>query len=123
MSASFQTPVTSALLANSPPRQSGAKRSYNHGMSAWRLLIVLIAYVVFDLADPLMPGAFSFEVEGSPIEEAVHANRPRQEQTAMAVQPTIPARAIDRWRRDDPASWRLVLDWLVSRGTRIIDSG
>jgi hypothetical protein len=35
----------------------------------------------------------------------------------------IPARAIDRWRRDDPASWRLVLDWLVSRGTRIIDSG
>ena len=95
MSASFQTPVTSALLANSPPRKSGAKRSYNHGMSAWRLLIVLIAYVVFDLADPLMPGAFSFEVEGSPIEEAVHANRPRQEKTAMAVQPTIPERPIE----------------------------
>jgi len=35
----------------------------------------------------------------------------------------IPARAIDRWKRDDPASWRLVLDWLVSRGTRIVDSG
>ena len=32
----------------------------------------------------------------------------------------IPARAIDRWQRDDPASWRLVLDWLVSRGTRIV---
>jgi hypothetical protein len=34
----------------------------------------------------------------------------------------IPARAIERWRRDDPASWRLVLDWLVSRGTRIVES-
>ena len=32
----------------------------------------------------------------------------------------IPARAIDRWQRNDPASWRLVLDWLVSRGTRIV---
>src|SRR5438445_7294756 len=35
------------------------KRSYNQGMSARRLLIVLIAYVVLDLADPAMPGAFS----------------------------------------------------------------
>ena len=33
---------------------------------------------------------------------------------------TIPARAIERWQRDDPASWRLVFDWLVSRGTRIV---
>jgi hypothetical protein len=32
----------------------------------------------------------------------------------------IPARAIDRWQRDDSASWRFVLDWLVSRGTRIV---
>ena len=32
----------------------------------------------------------------------------------------IPARAIDRWHRDDPASWRSVLDWLVSRGIRIV---
>ncbi len=35
----------------------------------------------------------------------------------------IPASAIDRWQRDDLASWRLVLDWLVSRGTRIVGSG
>ena len=34
----------------------------------------------------------------------------------------IAAGAIDRWHRDDPASWRLVLDWLVSRGTRIVES-
>ena len=33
---------------------------------------------------------------------------------------TIAARAVDRWQRDDPASWRLVLDWLVSRGKRIV---
>jgi hypothetical protein len=32
----------------------------------------------------------------------------------------IPAGAIDRWQRDDPASWRSVLDWLGSRGTRIV---
>jgi hypothetical protein len=34
----------------------------------------------------------------------------------------IPHRAIDRWQRDDPASWRLVLHWLVSRGTRIVSA-
>lgn len=32
----------------------------------------------------------------------------------------IAAAAIDRWRRDDPQSWRLVLDWLVSRGVKIV---
>jgi hypothetical protein len=76
-------------------------------MSAWRLLIVLIAYVVFDLADPMMLGAFSFEVEGSPIEEVVHANRPRQDKTAMAVHPAIPERRIeprnDSFTRQHPA--------------------
>lgn len=66
-------------------------------MSARRRLIVLIAYVAFDLADPLMPGAFSFEVEASPIEEAVHANRPRQDKTVTAVR--LPERSIEP--RDD----------------------
>ena len=32
----------------------------------------------------------------------------------------IPAAAIDRWQRDDPQNWRLVHDWLASRGTRIV---
>jgi hypothetical protein len=78
-----------------PPRQRGTKRSYNPGMRAWRLLIVLITYVAFDLADPSMPGAFSLEVEDSPVDEAVHANRLRQDKTAMAVQPAIPERRIE----------------------------
>ena len=34
----------------------------------------------------------------------------------------IPTRAVVRWQRDDPASWRLVRDWLVSRGARIVRS-
>ncbi len=45
------------------------------------------------------------------VEAVLHRDRP-----VVA----IPVRAIDRWQRDDPVSWRLVLDWLVSRGTRIV---
>ena len=69
-------------------------------MSARRLLIVLIAYVVLDLADPAMPGAFSFEGEDSEIEQAVHANRPRQNKTTIAVPPALPERRVEP--RDDP---------------------
>ncbi|PYN72418.1 MAG: hypothetical protein DMD96_34685 [Candidatus Rokuibacteriota bacterium] len=68
------------------------------------MLIVLIAYLTFDLADPAMPGAFSFEFEDSPIEEAVHANRTRQDKTASAVQPALPARSVEP--RDDSSTLR-----------------
>lgn len=34
------------------------------------LFVLLLAYVVFDLADPVLPGAFSFDVEDSEIDEA-----------------------------------------------------
>jgi hypothetical protein len=55
-------------------------------MRTHRLLIMLIAYVAFDLADPVIPGAFSFEVENSPIEQTVRANRPRQHRSATVLQ-------------------------------------
>jgi len=37
-------------------------------MRARRLLLLVFAYLVFDLADPILPGAFSFEVRDSEIE-------------------------------------------------------
>jgi hypothetical protein len=40
-----------------------------------RFLFVLVAYMAFDLADPALPGAFSFEVKDSEIEEALHTQR------------------------------------------------
>ena len=44
-------------------------------MGARRLLILLAAYLAFDLADPTLPGAFSFEIRDSEIEEVVHVQR------------------------------------------------
>jgi hypothetical protein len=68
-------------------------------MSARRLLIVLMAYVAFDLADPVMPGAFSFEVDASPIEEAIQANRLPKDTTPTAPLPAQPGRRTEP--RDD----------------------
>ena len=44
-------------------------------MRTRRLLLLLVAYLAFDLADPALPGAFSFEVRDSEVEEAVHVRR------------------------------------------------
>jgi hypothetical protein len=63
------------------------------------LLILLIAYLAFDLADPVLPGAFSFKVRDSLIEQAVHANRTCHDKTAIAVQPALPERSVEP--RDD----------------------
>ena len=48
------------------------------------LLIVLVAYVAFDLADPVSPGAFSFEVGDSRIEEAIHVQRHSHDKPVFA---------------------------------------
>ena len=53
-------------------------------MRVHRLLILLVAYVVFDLADPVLPGAFSFEVGDSRIEEAIHVPRHSQDKPVFA---------------------------------------
>jgi hypothetical protein len=41
-------------------------------MRARKLFLLVLAYVAFDLADPVLPGAFSFEVKDSEVEEAIH---------------------------------------------------
>ena len=43
-------------------------------MRARLILLLLIAWVSFDLATPL-PGAFEFEAEDSEIEESIHVRR------------------------------------------------
>src|SRR2546425_8523794 len=68
------------------------------------MLTGLTPSLAFALPDPAMPGVFSFEFEDSPIEEAVHAIRPRQDKTASAVQPALPARSVEP--RDDSSTLR-----------------
>src|SRR5256712_13861447 len=71
-------------------------------MGARRLLILLAAYLAFDLADPTLPGAFSFEIRDSEIEEVVHVQRRGQDKAATAVRPAPPARLVEP--RDDSRS-------------------
>jgi hypothetical protein len=51
------------------------------------LLLLLAAYLAFDLADPALPGAFSFEVKDSEIEEAVHVQRRVERRQDAAIRP------------------------------------
>src|SRR5919197_4192758 len=53
-------------------------------MRARLLLLVGLAYLAFDLADPVLPGAFSFEVSDSEIDAACVQPRSQQE-IALAV--------------------------------------
>src|SRR2546426_5377879 len=75
-------------------------------MSARRLLLVGLAYLVFDLADPVLPGAFSFEVRDSEIEEAVHVRRRPEDRPAITVEPAPPDRRVEP-REDSPTRLHL----------------
>ena len=75
-------------------------------MSARRLLLVGLAYLVFDLADPVLPGAFSFEVRDSEIEEAVHVRRRPEDRPAITVEPAPPERRVEP-REDSPTRQHL----------------
>ena len=75
-------------------------------MSARRLLLVGLAYLVFDLADPVLPGAFSFEVRDSEIEEAVHVRRRPEDRRAVTAQPA-PAERRGEPREDSPTRQHL----------------
>jgi len=66
-------------------------------MNARRLLLVGLAYLVFDLADPILPGAFSFEVRNSEIDGALHVRRRPEDR--RAAQPAPPDRRVEP--RDD----------------------
>jgi hypothetical protein len=50
---------------------------------ARRILLLLIAWVSFDLATPL-PGAFEFDVDDSEIEESIHVRRQSHDRDAAA---------------------------------------
>jgi hypothetical protein len=68
-------------------------------MRARRLVVLLIAYLVLDLADAVLPGAFSFEVSDSKIEEAVHVQRCSDNKVALPVGAAPPDRRVEP--RDD----------------------
>ena len=62
-------------------------------MRARRILLLLIAWVSFDLATPL-PGAFEFEVEDSEIEESIHVRRQSHDREAAARR-ALPRRGLE----------------------------
>jgi len=70
---------------------------------ARRIILLLAAWLAFDLATPL-PGAFEFEIQDSEIEHSIQAGREAQTVSAGASAPSTPAPAIglaagDRWVR------------------------
>jgi hypothetical protein len=76
---------------------------------ARRILLLLIAWVSFDLATPL-PGAFEFEAEDSEIEESIHVRRQSHDREATA------RRALPRHRVDnEPPAHRATPVVLVAR--------
>src|SRR5213594_1973150 len=77
-------------------------------MGARRLLILLAAYLAFDLADPTLPGAFSFEIRDSEIEEVVYVQRRSQDKAATAVRPAPPERRVEP--RDDSRQRMAVME-------------
>lgn len=56
-------------------------------------MLLLIAWVSFDLATPL-PGAFEFEVDDSEIEESIHVRRQSHDGEAAAGR-ALPRRGLD----------------------------
>jgi|SRR2546429_4381752 len=68
-------------------------------MSARCLMVLLIAYLTFDLTDPLLPGVFSFKVRVSEIEDAAQVQRSNPDTAALAVLAAPPERRVEP--RDD----------------------
>src|SRR6266540_1292882 len=63
-------------------------------MKARRLLVLLTAWLSFDLATPL-PGAFEFEVQDSEIEQSVHVRRVSPGQRATASPRSTPRQPLE----------------------------
>jgi len=76
---------------------------------ARRILLLLIAWVSFDLATPL-PGAFEFEAEDSEVEESIHVRRHAHDREAAA------RRALPRQRLENEApTYRMAPTVLIAR--------
>ena len=58
-------------------------------MKARRILLLLIAWVSFDLATPL-PGAFEFEIQDSEIEHSLQAGRESHTERAVDASRSTP---------------------------------
>jgi hypothetical protein len=69
---------------------------------ARRILLLLTAWLSFDLATPL-PGAFEFEIKDSEIEHSLQAGRESHAKRAAASSRTIPR---DRVELDRPSRRR-----------------
>ena len=68
-------------------------------MSARCLMVLLVAYLTFDLTDSLLPGVYSFKVMVSEIEDAAQVQRSNPDTVALAVPTTPPERRVEP--RDD----------------------
>ena len=61
-------------------------------MSARRIILLLTAWLSFDLATPL-PGAFEFEIKDSEIEHSIQVDRQAQTRRTTASRSTVRERA------------------------------
>src|SRR5207247_3024977 len=74
-------------------------------MSARCLMVLLVAYLTFDLTDSLLPGVYSFKVRVSEIEDAAQVQRSNPGTVALAGPTTPPERRV-RPRRQSLARQR-----------------
>ena len=72
---------------------------YNEAVRARRILLLLTAWLSFDLATPL-PGAFEFEIQDSEIEHSLQVGRESHDKRAAASQRST---ARERVEPDRPA--------------------
>jgi hypothetical protein len=69
---------------------------------ARRILLLLTAWLSFDLATPL-PGAFEFEIQDSEIEQSLHAARESHAKRAAASSRSTPHERVDVERTPRPS--------------------
>ncbi len=72
-------------------------------MRARRILLLLTAWLSFDLATPL-PGAFEFEIQDSEIEQSVQAGRESQKKRATASPRSTPRERVELDRPARPSA-------------------
>ena len=71
-------------------------------MRARRILLLLIAWVSFDLATPL-PGAFEFEIQDSEIEHSLQAGRESHTRRAVDASRSTPRERAELVRMSRPS--------------------
>jgi len=71
-------------------------------VKASRILLLLIAWVSFDLATPL-PGAFEFEIQDSEIEHSLQAGRESHARRAVDASRSVPRERAEPVRLSRPS--------------------